>query len=324
MLISAPPGDGMDADMTVSCHYQVPDLSGRRAIVTGGAKGIGAATARLLAQAGADVVIAARDARSAQAHGDDINRQLDREAVVFAPLDLANSASVQAFAEDLQGKAVDLLINNAGVMEISFQRTADGFERNLGINFLGHFLLSALLVPNLKKCSEPRVVQLTSGSHRMAPFEFEDPNFDRSPFDKDLAYPRSKTACALFAVGFSRRFARHGIEAFSVAPGVVRTDILSVLGDAATDHMMRALAPLVRTADEAALSVVYAATASALKGRGGAYIEDCAPARAGTGDTPGGVMPHAVDPDTADRLWSFAEAQLQGFGRNKSWETPGH
>ena len=307
----SPPGVGMDADMTFSCKYRIPDLGGRRAIVTGGAKGIGAATARLLAEAGADVVIAARDAESTRAHRDGINRQLGREAVVFAPLDLASLASVRTFADRLQGEAVDLLINNAGVMEISFRKTADGFEWNLGVNFLGHFLLSALLVPNLKKGSEPRVVQLTSGSHRMAPFEFEDPNFDRSPFDKDLAYPRSKTACALFAVGFSKRFARHGIEAFSVAPGVVRTDILSVLGDEATDQMMRALAPLVRTADEAALSVVYAATASELKGRGGLYIEDCAPARAGTGDTPGGVMPHAVDPESADRLWSFADARLQ-------------
>lgn len=290
--------------------YEVPDLSGRRIIVTGGTKGIGAATVRLLAKSGAEVVIVARDVGAARALSESVNQQQARQAATFIPLDLANLTSVRKFADGVRGQTIDVLVNNAGVMERSLQRTVDGFERHLGINFIGHFLLSTLLVPNLMKGRNARLVQLSSGSHRLAQFDFEDPNFDHTPFDANQAYQRSKIACSLFAVGFSKRFASSGVEAFSVAPGIVDTELLSRYGEGFKE-MMHTLAPLVRTADQAALTIAYAATSPDLKGRGGAYVEDCAPARPGKSDTPGGVMPHAIDPDAAERLWTLTEAWIQ-------------
>lgn len=291
--------------------YTVPDLSGRRVIVTGGTKGIGAATVRLLAKSGAEVVIAARDADAARTLSESINQQLARQATTFTRLDLADLKSVHSFADSLRGQTIDALINNAGVMEQSLRRTVDGFEWHLGINFISPFLLAALLVPNLMKGRNPRVVQLSSGGHRFATFDFEDPNFDRTPFDGNKAYQRSKTACALFAVGFSKHHAANGIEAFSVSPGVVRTELLSGLGEEGVNQMLRALAPRVRTPEQAALTIAYAATSPELKSLGGAYVEDCAPAKPGAGDASGGVMQHAIDPDTAERLWTWAEACIR-------------
>lgn len=299
--------DRVDANMA----YEVPDLSGRRVIVTGGTKGIGAATVRLLARSGAEVVIAARDAAAADALSKSINQQHARQAVSFARLDLADLKSVRAFADSLHGQTIDVLINNAGVMELSPRKTVDGFEWHLGINFVAPFLLAVLLAPNLTKGRNPRVVQLSSGAHRMAAFDFDDPNFDRTPFDGNKAYQRSKTACALFAVGFSKHYAASGIEAFSVSPGVVRTELLSGLGEEGLNQMLRALAPRVRTAEQAALAIAYAATSPELKSRGGAYVEDCAVAPPGAGDASGGVMPHAIDPDLAERLWTFAETSIR-------------
>lgn len=302
--------------MAQSAEYVVPDLTGRRAIVTGGTKGIGAATVQLLARSGADVLVAVRDTGFAHADRDEINRRLGRNAVVVEHLDLADLASVRIFAERLKGQRIDLLVNNAGVMERSLKRTSDDLEWHWAVNFLGHFLLSELLLPNLQKGEQPRVVTLSSGSHRSGPYDFTDSNFENEPFDADLAYQRSKTACALFAVAFSKRYSGRGIEAFSAAPGLIDTPILDWQSPEQKEGLRRALAPLIRTADQAALTVVYAATADELRGRGGLYIEDCAPAPIVTTDAPGGVRAHAIDPDSAERLWVLAETQLREVGQS--------
>lgn len=301
--------------MAQRSEYLVPDLTGRRAIVTGGAKGLGAAATSLLARSGAEVLIAVRDTESGRSHRDEINERLGRSAVTTVPLDLADLASVRSFAEGLDGQKIDLLVNNAGVMERSLKRTSDGFEWNWAVNFLGHFLLSDLLLPNLEKGLQPRVVTLSSGSHRNGPYDFTDPNFDTEPFDADLAYQRSKTACALFAVAFSKRYSGRGIEAFSVSPGVVDTPILGWLSEQERDVMMRVVAPVLRTAEQAAQSIAYAAASEDLRGRGGLYVEDCEPAPIVTANTPGGVRAHAIDPETAERIWAFAEAQLRNVGQ---------
>jgi NAD(P)-dependent dehydrogenase (short-subunit alcohol dehydrogenase family) len=288
-----------------------PDLRGTFSIVTGGAKGIGLATVRAFARLGAHVLIASRDAAIGSAAAEELNRELGSNRVKWAFLDLASFASIRSFAKEIGSRVVDVLVNNAGVMGGPLRRTKEGFEWQFGINFIGPFLLSTLLANNLAKGRNPRIVQLSSGAHRFAPFDFTDPNFDDHGYDSDLAYQRSKTACALFAVAFQARYGRLGIDAFSASPGIVKTDLLNVMGRAAIEKLLVDCASLVRTADQAAATILYAATSPELAGKGGLYIEDGAPAQPATDDFPGGVMPHALDPVAADRLWKLAERYVQ-------------
>lgn len=285
----------------------VPDLRGRLAIITGGAKGIGLSTSRAFARSGAAVLIASRDEAAAQAAAEGINREVGGNRVTRISLDLSSFDSIRRVAQELKDRPVDVLINNAGVMGGDFRRTNEGFEWHFGVNFMGPFLLSRLLANNLADGRNPRLVQLSSGAHRFAAFNFEDHNFDTEPYNGDIAYQRSKTACALFAVGFQTHYARLGIDAFSVAPGIVKTDLLSAMDSATLDRLLIDCAPLVRTADQAAATILYAATAPELAGNGGLYIEDGAPAKPGRPEGLDGVMPHAVDPVAADRLWQLAE-----------------
>jgi NAD(P)-dependent dehydrogenase (short-subunit alcohol dehydrogenase family) len=288
-----------------------PDLRGTFVIVTGGTKGIGLATARAFARLGAHVLIASRDAAVGSAAAEKLNRELGSNTNEWAFLDLASFASIRSFAEEIASRAVDILVNNAGVMGGPLRRTKEGFEWQFGINFIGPFLLSTLLSTNLAKGRNPRIVTLSSGAHRFAPFDFSDPNFDDQDYDSGLAYQRSKTACALFAVAFQAHYGRLGIEAFSASPGIVETDLLNGMGRAAVDKLLIDCAALVRTADQAAATILYAATSAELAGKGGLYIEDGAPAQPATDDFPGGVMPHALDPVAADRLWKLAERYVQ-------------
>lgn len=288
-----------------------PDLRGTFSVVTGGAKGIGLATVRAFARLGAHVLIASRDAAVGSAAAEELNRELGSNSIKWAFLDLASFASIRSLAKEIGSRPVDILVNNAGVMGGPLRRTKEGFEWQLGVNFIGPFLLSTLLANNLAKGRNPRIVQLSSGAHRFAPFDFTDPNLDDQGYDSDLAYQRSKTACALFAVAFQARYGRLGIDAFSVSPGIVKTDLLNVMGHAALEKLLVDCASLVRTADQAAATILYAATSPALAGKGGLYIEDSAPAKPASFDFPGGVMPHAVDPVAAERLWKLAERYVR-------------
>lgn len=296
------------------------DLHATTAIVTGASGGIGLETARALAARGATVVLAARDTAKLEVALEFIRGSHRGARVEAMKLDLASLASVRSFAADfLSGRSrLDLLINNAGVMCTPFGRTADGFETQFGTNHLGHFLLANLLQPALVATESARIINLTSAGHRFSDVDFDDPNFEQRPYDPWIAYGQSKTANMLCALSLDTRLSDHGVNAFSVHPGGIRTDLGRYMTSDDIAVMMARMkesgegsgrAPFQwKTIPQGAATSVWAATAPSLIGRGGSYCEDCAvglPAPADGGGS--GYQPYALDPASAERLWVLSE-----------------
>lgn len=284
------------------------DLTGRTVIITGGATGIGMETARALAGAGATVVLAVRNLDAGANAATDIDH-----GVTVERLDLSSLASVRDFAARWGDRPLHLLINNAGVMANPQAYTEDGLEMQVGTNHFGHFLLSVLLLPALQAGSKPgrlaRVVQLTSIGHLRSPVRFDDIHYRTRPYEKWEAYGQSKSANALFAVGWQQR---HGdtVTANAVMPGGIMTPLQR--------HLPREEMVAMGWMDEAgtvrdgfksvqqgASTSVWAAIAPELEGVGGLYLEDLAQAEPWPAPGPwhGVRFDHAMDPEQADRLW---------------------
>ncbi len=285
------------------------DLRGRRMIVTGGSSGLGVETVRALAGAGAEVTIATRNPAAA----DRLVEQLPGTRAVA--LDLADLASVRAFCEGWSGP-LDALVANAGVMMLpTRQVTAEGWEAQLATNYLGHFALAVGLRGALRRAERPRVVAVSSGAQLRAGFDFDDPQFERRPYDPFLAYAHSKTAMVLFAVGISRRWAEYGIVANSCAPGWIHTNLTRHL-DTATMQALGAmdadgalLTPAhYKTPAQGAATTVLLAASPLLDDVTGRYFEDNQEARVVEGgpDPMAGVARWSVDPAAADRLWDLS------------------
>ncbi len=195
--------------------------------------------------------------------------------------------------------------------------TADGFEMQFGTNHIGHFLLTNLLVPLLRKGERPRIVNLSSRGHHITPVDLNDPNFEHRKYEKWLSYGQSKTANVLFTVGLEQRLADSGIHAYAVHPGGIMTNLsrhLSKADEQALIDSIRAAAEArgeapepFKTIPQGAATSCWAASAPELDGKGGVYCEDCHVADVDDTYTGGGVRSYAVDPDTADRLWSLSE-----------------
>lgn len=283
------------------------DLSKKTAIVTGGAGGLGAETARALASAGAQVVLAVRDV----AAGGRLAEKLQAEfgATVSADaLDLSSFASIRAFAQRWGDRPLQLLINNAGVMGGPLAYTADGLEKHIGVNHFGHFLLTTLLVPALERGGPSRVVQLASGGHRPFPVDFDDMHFRTQPYTLFPAYGRSKAANVMFAVGFQKRFGSRGITANAVMPGVIHTELMRDLSPEENAFLMSRVANLpTKTPGQGAATSVWGAVTAELEGVGGLCLEDCAVAPLAEDGSVGGVAAHAMDPERAERLWAVSE-----------------
>ncbi|MFJ3222786.1 SDR family NAD(P)-dependent oxidoreductase [Streptomyces sp. NPDC086783] len=291
------------------------DLVGRRVIVTGGASGIGAATVRALATAGAEVTIATRNPASAEPLLREFAAISGAGRVRAEAVDLADLSSVAAFARGWQGP-LDVLVANAGIMAIpDRQVTAEGWELQLATNYLGHFALAVGLLGHLRAAGNARIVVVSSGAHRNAPFDFDDPQFVHRPYDRWAAYGQSKTADVLFAVG-ARRWATDGITANALNPGWISTNLQRHVDDAT----MRALGamdedgniiekPYYKTAAQGAATSVLLAASPLVEGATGRYFEDnqqAAVVLPDQADRVGGVAPHALDPHAADRLWEYA------------------
>ena len=223
-----PIGSGFGARTSAREAVAGRDLSGKTAIVTGGYSGLGLETTRALAEAGATVIVPARTAEKAKAALADMPGHVGQAA-----LDLADPASIDAFAEDFlaTGNALDILLNNAAIMAAPLMRDARGYEAQFATNHLGHFQLTARLWPALQKAGGARVVSLSSIGHRRAPVNLEDPSFDRGEYDKWESYGRAKSANSLFAVGLDKRGATHGVRAFAVHPGGIMTDLQRFMPD---------------------------------------------------------------------------------------------
>lgn len=291
------------------------DLHDRLVVVTGASTGLGEETTRALAAHGATVVMAVRDLDRGRAAADRIRTTVPDARLELRELDLASLAGVRAFADAFLAdhQRLDVLINNAGIMACPQGTTVDGFELQFGTNHLGHFLLGVSLAPVLVAGAPSRLVSLSSRGHAFADVDLDDWNFDRTPYDPFVAYGRAKTANALFAVGFQRRYGERGVDAFGVHPGGIRTE----LGRHMTRETLAALGARLASTDadftwktipQGAATSVWAATAPELAGRGGSYLEDCGIAEvsddAGLGS---GVCSYAVDPVRADALWELSE-----------------
>jgi NAD(P)-dependent dehydrogenase (short-subunit alcohol dehydrogenase family) len=285
-------------------------LDGKVAIVTGGYVGIGLETTRVLARAGATVVVPARNADKARTAVAGMTR------VELDSVELSDPASVDAFAARFMasGRPLHLLINNAGVMAIPFEKSVRGFELQFATNHLGHFQLTARVWPALLKANGARVVALTSWGHAMGSVDLSDPNFARRPYDKWKAYAQSKSANALFALALDARGEEYGVRAFSAHPGSVVTELARSVPEDELQAMRKALqrsdeAFLRKMPPEGAATSVWCATSSALDGMGGVYCEDVdigEPVPADSKEARG-VRPWIMDRDLAARLWSQSE-----------------
>jgi NAD(P)-dependent dehydrogenase (short-subunit alcohol dehydrogenase family) len=208
----------------------VPDLTGRTAVVTGANAGLGLQIATVLAGRGAHVVLACRNAAKAAAAADLIRRACAQAAVSVVQLDLASLASVRAAAGQIAARhpRLDLLLNNAGVMEVPYQRTGDGFELTLATNHLGHFALTGLLLEQLLATPGARIVTMSSIGHLDGVLRFGDLQGERD-YEPAAAYAQSKLANLLFTYELDRRLraAAAPVSALAAHPGVVYTDLFA-------------------------------------------------------------------------------------------------
>ncbi len=248
------------------------DLGGSIAIVTGGHAGIGLETTRALSSAGATVIAGARTLDKARP-------ALARLArVEVETLDLFDPASIDAFAARFlgSGRSLHMLVNNAGIMAPPLVRDRRGFESQLATNHLGHFQLTARLWPALRRANGARVVSLSSRGHRRAGIDFDDPHFDRRPYDKWIAYGQSKTANALFALALDARGEAHRVRAFSVHPGAILTELMRSMSEEEKRQAIAAsnAVSMLKTTEQGAATSVWCATSRQLDSMGGVYCED--------------------------------------------------
>ncbi|MGW3133284.1 SDR family NAD(P)-dependent oxidoreductase [Streptomyces sp. NPDC001076] len=298
------------------------DLSGRRALVTGGASGIGTETVRALARAGADVTVAVRRPDNVQELATAAEKEGWRGTVRAARLDLSDLQSVRSLTAAWHGP-LHILVANAGIMAVPhLERTREGWELQLATNYLGHFALAAGLHPALRAARAARVVVVSSGAHRNHPVDLDDPQFEHTPYDPWAAYGRSKSADVLLAVGIAHRWADDGITANALMPGWITTNLqrhidlatLQAMGAADQDGN-RIEQPHYKTPAQGATTSVLLAASPLLQGITGRYFEDNQEAPVITDGTSPGVAAHALHPETAEQLWSYAASALPPLDR---------
>ena len=207
----------------------IPDQSGKIALITGANSGIGLETVRELARKGAQVILAVRNPKKGEAAVADIKAELPTSNLSVELLDLASLDSVRDFAKRINGSIdrLDLLINNAGIMAPPYRKTVDGFESQFGTNHLGHFLLTALLFPLLKSTNASRIVNVSSGAHRFGNLDFEDLNWEKRKYSRWKSYGDTKIANLYFTYELTRRLDNSGLNIMTTAahPGWTATNL---------------------------------------------------------------------------------------------------
>ncbi|XP_036363093.1 retinol dehydrogenase 14-like [Octopus sinensis] len=273
------------------------DLTGKIAIVTGANIGLGKETALELSLRGAKVILACRNEFKGKECAAEIRRQSNQE-VVFHKLDLASLKSVQKFSQTIieQEPRIDILVNNAGVFRCPYMQTEDGFEMHMGVNYLGHFLLTNLLLDLLKKSSPSRVVCVGSFLYARGNINFKDFNSERS-YDRTLAYCNSKLALSLFCRELSKHLRDTSVNVYCVNPGIVRTNLLQHSVPVFIRYI-QPLFPMFLNAKEGAQSIINCAISEQLAEETGFYYSGCR--RKEWHDK-------ALNEEVAKRLWEFSE-----------------
>ena len=283
------------------------DLTGKHAIVTGAASGLGEETARALASAGADVTIAVRNPEAGQQAADRIVESTNNRNVHVGSLDLADQASVKAFVASWRGP-LDILVDNAGVMANPETRTAEGWEMQFATNHLGHFALTVGLHDALAAAGHSRVVVLSSVGHVNGPVRFEDLYFTKEPYDPWLAYAQSKTANILFAVEAGKRWAKDGIAVNALNPGRIWNTNLSRHMETPPQSFdpKGGTGVSEKTIEQGAATSTLLAASPLVDGVTSKYFEDCEEAVPFQDGIRRGVKDYALDGDNARKLWDVS------------------
>lgn len=309
-----PTGSGFNAKSTAAVVIKGIDLTGRIVIVTGGNTSIGLETTKTLAQAGATVIVPARDVEKAK-------RNLEGIAhVEIESMDLMVPASIDAFAQKFldSGRPLHLLINNAGIMWVPLRHDSRGIESQLATNYLAQFQLTARLWPRLKQANGARVINVSSHGHQFGTFDFDDPNFQHREYETLQAYGQSKTASNLFALELDYRAKAFNVRAYSLHPGSIAgtelgreapLELFIKMGFVDEEGNMRpeVLASL-KTIPQGAATTVWCATTPLLNNIGGVYCEDAEVALlAPDSGMSAGVKRYSLDEAEAKRLWKWSE-----------------
>ncbi|XP_006186504.1 retinol dehydrogenase 12 isoform X1 [Camelus dromedarius] len=286
------------------CRTNV-QLPGKVVVITGANTGIGKETARELARRGARVYIACRDVLKGESAASEIRADTKNSQVLVRKLDLSDTKSIRAFAEGFlaEEKQLHILINNAGVMMCPYSKTADGFETHLGVNHLGHFLLTHLLLEQLKKSAPARVVNLSSVVHHAGKIRFHDLQGEKY-YNRGFAYCHSKLANVLFTRELAKRLQGTGVTTYAVHPGVVRSEL--VRHSFLLCLLWQLFSPFLKSAREGAQTSLHCALAEGLEPLSGKYFSDCRRTC---------MSPKARNNKTSERLWTVS-CELLGI----QWE----
>ncbi|XP_078001174.1 retinol dehydrogenase 13-like [Glandiceps talaboti] len=307
-------GTTVGITVLVKDHYKGKKVSdneridGKTVIITGANSGIGKETAKELAERGGRIILACRDVKKGTAAAKEITEEITNANLKVLHLDLSSMQSVRNFVSEFkkEEKKLDILINNAGLMRCPRWKTVDGFEMQFGVNHLGHFLLTNLLLDVLKESAPSRVVTVSSTAHVKGEIQFDDINADKH-YNSAEAYADSKLANILFTHELSKRLQGSGVTANAVNPGIVKTQIGRHTKMQQSAFSMSVLGPLfwlfVRTPEEGAQSSIYCAVAEDLQSVSGKYFFNCKEAE---------CTPQAKDDDVAKKLWEVS-AQMVGL-----------
>lgn len=280
-----------------------PDMTGKVCLVTGANQGIGKETAAALAGMGATVVMTSRDRAKGEAALADVRSRSGRQDVALMPADFGSFASIRQLAADFKAKheRLDVLVNNAGAIMTSRSQTADGFETTFGVNHLGYFLLTNLLLDTVKASAPSRIVNVASRAHFRSEMDFDDLNSGQGRYSAMTTYARSKLANVLFTYELARRLAGSGVTSNCLHPGVVRSGFgknNSGYAKLLFQAFQIVARPWLLSPQKGAATSIYLASSLEVEGVTGKYFADCS-------ETPSSPASH--DEESQRRLWDVSE-----------------